>query len=308
MPRPLEYSPRVLHFRSFVTPVPTAPTHPTSGAPASRPVRGSSVAAVGAAAASPSPAGTTHDSSTLLNAITARTGLLTFHGFELLDFSRHEMPYTAHSIKQVCFDQWSGEYHPNLDWRDLEGDETTYRGWREIKPGRADGIAVGGNSEAFMQLAGTKYCPPLDGSILFLGAYRLQKRHIQALLATLMLKGVFASIRGLIIGYCPRQRRTRNWQRTRHRRHRPGDDVGLQLPGHTDRRNRPPGRNPGPPDRGDHRDRYSCSLACSPRTSRPLTRHPAGRRPLGVCGSISSFREDPPKHFLDPSRSVHHQG
>jgi muramoyltetrapeptide carboxypeptidase len=142
------------------------------------------------------------DSSTLLNAVTARTDLVTFHGFELLDFSGLAMQYSAQSARQVWFDRWSGEYHPNPEWRDLEGDETTYRGWREIKPGRARGIAVGGNSEAFMQLVGTDYCPPLDGSVLFLETYRLQKRHIQALLATLKLKGAFESIGGLILGYC----------------------------------------------------------------------------------------------------------
>jgi muramoyltetrapeptide carboxypeptidase len=142
------------------------------------------------------------DSSTLLNAVSAKTGLLTFHGFELLDFSGHEMQYTAQNARQVWFDRWSGEYRPNPEWRDLEGDDTTYRGWREIKPGRARGTAVGGNSEAFMQLVGTDYCPPLDGSVMFLETYRLQKRHIQALLATLKLKGAFESIGGLILGYC----------------------------------------------------------------------------------------------------------
>jgi muramoyltetrapeptide carboxypeptidase len=139
---------------------------------------------------------------TLLNAVTARTGLVTFHGFELLDFTVHEMQYTARNIKQVWFDQWSGDYRPSPDWRDLERDETTYRGWHEIKPGRARGTAVGGNSEALMQLIGTDYCPALDGSILFPKTYRPQKRHIQALRATLKLRGVFESIRGLIIGYC----------------------------------------------------------------------------------------------------------
>jgi muramoyltetrapeptide carboxypeptidase len=142
------------------------------------------------------------DSSTLLNAVTAKTGLVTFHGFELMDFAQHELPYTAQSIKQVWFAGWSGDYHANPDWRDLEGDPTTYKGWREIKPGRAAGTGVGGNSDAFMQLVGTQYCPPLDGAILFLETYRLQKRHIQALLATLKLKGAFDSLSGLIIGYC----------------------------------------------------------------------------------------------------------
>lgn len=142
------------------------------------------------------------DSSTLLNAITAKTGLLTFHGFELMDFAHHDMAYTTQNLKQIWFDEWSGDYRPNPGWRDLEGDPTTYSGWREIKPGRATGTAVGGNSDAFMQLVGTPYCPPMDGSILFLETYRLQKRHIQALLATLKLKGAFDSIQGLIIGYC----------------------------------------------------------------------------------------------------------
>ncbi|WP_169501836.1 hypothetical protein [Kribbella catacumbae] len=45
-------------------------------------------------------------------------------------------------------------------------------------------------------------CSDSRGPILFLEAYRLQKGHIQALLATLKLRGVFESIRSLIVGYC----------------------------------------------------------------------------------------------------------
>jgi muramoyltetrapeptide carboxypeptidase len=142
------------------------------------------------------------DSSTLLNAVTARTGLVTFHGFELLDFAEHEMQYTTKSARQVWLDRWFGDYRPNPDWHDLEGDETTYQGWRGIKHGNARGTAVGGNSDAVMQLVGTDYCPSLEGSVLFLETYRLQKRHIQALLATLKLRGAFDSISGLIFGYC----------------------------------------------------------------------------------------------------------
>lgn len=97
---------------------------------------------------------------------------------------------------------WSGDYRPNPDWRVLGDDATTYDGWREIKPGRARGMAVGGNSEAFLQLVDTTYCPQLDGAILFLETYRLQKRHIQALLAHLRLRKVFDQIHGLVVGYC----------------------------------------------------------------------------------------------------------
>ena len=142
------------------------------------------------------------DCATILNAITARTGLVTFHGLELFDFGRHGMPFTADSIREVWFDGWHGKYGANPDWADLEGDTTRFQGWREIKPGVASGVAVGGNSEALTQLIDTPYSPPLVGSILALETYRLQKRHIHALLTSLRMHGVFDRIAGLVIGYC----------------------------------------------------------------------------------------------------------
>lgn len=142
------------------------------------------------------------DSSTLLNAITARTGLITFHGFEMFDFAERDLPYTAHSLRSILFDAWHGSYIPNPDWHDLWDEATSYDGWRGIREGVARGVAVGGNSEAFMQIVATDYAPRLDGAILFLEAYRLQKRHIQALLQTLKLRGALDVISGLVIGYC----------------------------------------------------------------------------------------------------------
>lgn len=142
------------------------------------------------------------DCSTILNAITAKTGLVTFHGLEMFDHAKHEMPYATASIQSILFDGWSGAYTPNPSWRDLEGDRTTYSGWRSIKSGQATGTAVGGNSEALTQLIASPYCPSFEGAILFLETYRLQKRHLQALLASLRLRGVLDQIAGLVIGYC----------------------------------------------------------------------------------------------------------
>ncbi|MGL5824719.1 MAG: FxSxx-COOH system tetratricopeptide repeat protein [Nocardioides sp.] len=142
------------------------------------------------------------DSSTLLEAITARTGLVTFYGFEMFDFARHEMSYTTESIRRTWFDGWSGPFTPNPQWRDLEGDPTSYLGWREIKPGQVTGPAAGGNSDAFAQLIGTRYCPRLDNAVLILETYRLQKRHLQALMVSLRLKGVLDQIAGMVLGYC----------------------------------------------------------------------------------------------------------
>ncbi|QNE18871.1 LD-carboxypeptidase [Kribbella qitaiheensis] len=142
------------------------------------------------------------DSSTLLNAVTARTGVVTYHGFEMFDYADGDLPYASQSMREILFDRWSGSYAPNQNWRDLHGDATTYREWRTIKEGKAQGFAIGGNSEAFMQLAGTSYAPNVSDAILFLETYRLQKRHIQALLVQLKLRGIFESIRGLVVGYC----------------------------------------------------------------------------------------------------------
>ena len=142
------------------------------------------------------------DSSTLLNAITARAGVVTFHGFEMFDFADQELPYAAQSLRSVLFEGWSGPYEPNPDWRDLHNESTAYATWREIRGGVAQGPAVGGNSDAFMQLIGTSYAPRLEGAMLFLETYRLQKRHIQALFEELKLRGAFDAIRGLVIGYC----------------------------------------------------------------------------------------------------------
>jgi muramoyltetrapeptide carboxypeptidase len=69
------------------------------------------------------------DSTTILQAITTRTGLTTFHGLELFDFARHRMSYTLASIRSTLFGAWSGSWRPNPDWRDLAGEATTYSGW-----------------------------------------------------------------------------------------------------------------------------------------------------------------------------------
>ena len=53
-----------------------------------------------------------------------------------------------------------------------------------------------------MQLLGTEFGPSLDGKILFLETYRLQKRHIHALLTQLRIRGAFGAIGGLVLGYC----------------------------------------------------------------------------------------------------------
>jgi muramoyltetrapeptide carboxypeptidase len=142
------------------------------------------------------------DSTTVLQAITARTGLITFHGLELFDFARHAMDYTLASIRSTLFDASTDPWRPNPSWRDLAGETTAYSGWRSIRPGNASGPVIGGNSDAFTQLIGTGYWPATDGAVLVIETYRLQKRHLHALLVSLRLRGVLDGLAGLVMGYC----------------------------------------------------------------------------------------------------------
>lgn len=142
------------------------------------------------------------DCTTVLQTLTTRTGLVTFHGLELLDFARHPMPYTLASARATWVDTWSGPWAPNPDWRDLDGETTRYTGWRTIRSGTATGPLVGGNSEAITQLIGGPYAPDFAGAVLVLETYRLHKRHLDALLVSLRQRGILDQIAGLVIGYC----------------------------------------------------------------------------------------------------------
>jgi muramoyltetrapeptide carboxypeptidase len=143
------------------------------------------------------------DSSTLLNAITAKSGLITYHGFEFLDYAGdRDLTYAEGSLREVLFEGHPRNYRPNPCWRDFEDEITSYRGWRAIRHGEATGKAVGGNSDAVRQLFGTQYLSPLAGNILVIESYRLQKRHLDATFNELRLRGAFDGLAGMIIGYC----------------------------------------------------------------------------------------------------------
>jgi muramoyltetrapeptide carboxypeptidase len=141
------------------------------------------------------------DSTTVLQAVTARTGLVTFHGIELYDYSRDPMPYTTANALNVWRDGWHGPWPENPAWRELNGETTTYTHRRTIRGGTATGPLAGGNSEAVTQLIGTPYEPDVDGAILVLETYRLHKRHIHALLVSLRQRGWLHRASGLVLGY-----------------------------------------------------------------------------------------------------------
>ena len=142
------------------------------------------------------------DATTLLSPITAKTGLITFLGFEFLDFAEHDLPYHFASLKKTWFEGTPGRIEPNPQWRDLTGTTTTYSGWQTIRPGIVEGPLVGGNSASFIQLIGTPYELSLPQQILFVETYKQPKKRVHKTLMQLKLHGVFERSAGLILGYC----------------------------------------------------------------------------------------------------------
>jgi muramoyltetrapeptide carboxypeptidase len=70
----------------------------------------------------------------------------------------------------------------------------------ELRPGRTDGILLGGCLSLVCGLIGTPYCPDFTDSILFIEDVGEKPYKIDRYLAQLRQAGVFNQIRGLIIG------------------------------------------------------------------------------------------------------------
>lgn len=142
------------------------------------------------------------DATTLLNAITAKTGLITFLGIEFFDYADQEMAYETNSIIKSWFDGDVGEIFPNANWKDFDNLPSQYSGWQTIKPGMAQGTIIGGNHSGAMQLRGTQYAQNYAGGILFLELYKNNKKELHQKIEQLKLWGILTQINAFVIGYC----------------------------------------------------------------------------------------------------------
>lgn len=139
------------------------------------------------------------DVSILLNAITARAGLLTFHGpfllYGLADIGGDNPSYSA-----------SGRYTRDHLRRVLSSPEPMGRvepltSWEVLREGRASGRLVGGNITGEKYLLGTAYCPNWKGSLFFWEAIHQEPHILDQELAYHRAAGVFDQISGMIVGH-----------------------------------------------------------------------------------------------------------
>lgn len=128
------------------------------------------------------------DGTTLLNAIFAKTGLITFYGFAIEHFFKRSTPYTVDSFSRIVKD--GGVYfYPRTQWHVL-------------KKGRASGRLLGGNLLSFVNLLGTPYCPDLKNSILFFEEHDEASEDMENSFTRLINANVLGGnmVQGIILG------------------------------------------------------------------------------------------------------------
>jgi muramoyltetrapeptide carboxypeptidase len=135
------------------------------------------------------------DLTALINAVQAKTGLVTFHSpvadsewnaFSVDHFRRCVMQAEALLLKNAPADE----------------DALVAKGGRivTIRAGRALGPLVGGNLAVLTAMAGSPYWPRFDGAILVLEDINEFIYRVDRMLSTLKLAGVLERVAGVVLG------------------------------------------------------------------------------------------------------------
>lgn len=128
------------------------------------------------------------DSTNYLNAIYAKTGLITFHQLGVSDFSDNE--FEKEDFKLRLIEGKTGNVNKNSEWTC-------------VQEGVTEGIVVGANIPSMCNLLNTEFMPELENKILLLEAYAesTNLELVDNYIARLQYFGVFDKIKGLIIGH-----------------------------------------------------------------------------------------------------------
>ena len=147
------------------------------------------------------------DSTVILNAIYARTGLITYYGPMLFSFAGNVEPdYTIEYFRKAVLQREPYVLTPAAKWgnyTELNSDKLN-DGYQWIREGNADGLLVGGHVPSLNLLQGTEYLPDLNGAVVFIEiCERYGKATIDKLnqyLGALLLQKGAGGIRALLVG------------------------------------------------------------------------------------------------------------
>lgn len=152
------------------------------------------------------------DNTALVNAIYAKTNVVTYLGVQFFSFGmKYGFEYSMEYFKKMFFENGKIEISPSKQWSNdkwLKNQEDrnfiNNEGMKIINKGEAEGKIIGGNLCTLNLLQGTEYMPDLDNSILFIeddgetGKAFIKEfdRNLQSLLHCAKGK----KIKGLVIG------------------------------------------------------------------------------------------------------------
>jgi len=137
------------------------------------------------------------DLTALLNAVHARSGLVTFHG--PVGVSTWT-PFSAEHARRVLVDGEALTMANPVQVKDTPV-PVEDRVWT-ITPGTARGRLLGGNLTVLSALVGTPYLPDFEGAILFLEDVGEQIYRVDRMFTQLALAGILKQVRGVVFGRC----------------------------------------------------------------------------------------------------------
>jgi muramoyltetrapeptide carboxypeptidase len=144
------------------------------------------------------------DGTTLLDPIFSKTGLISYHGPDLVfAFGQPMSPAIEQNLLNTLFEGNAGQLKPNPDWKGLDklNRNEKNKGWSCVREGKVSGKLIGGNVSCLINLENTDYRPDYKDSILFLEAYLLTSEKLHRDFVHFRQAGVFDEINGLILGH-----------------------------------------------------------------------------------------------------------
>ena len=151
------------------------------------------------------------DITALNNAITAKTGLVTYIGPHYSSFKMDELQdYQTEYFLKVCAGREevqlaaSDHYSDDLWFLPEEPRNLVENAWKVYTPGTAEGVSYVGNLNTFTLLQGTEYMPDLHNGILFVESAEENTSHDFARDLASLLQ-VAKNPKGLVIGRFPEE-------------------------------------------------------------------------------------------------------
>jgi muramoyltetrapeptide carboxypeptidase len=141
------------------------------------------------------------DGTTLVNAIYAKTGLMTYMGPDLMwTFGKPMDKAVEENLRNTFFEGKVGQLKPNSDWKHRKQKDLKKPRWKCIRPGKASGVLVGGHLGVVCGNILAGYFPETRGKILILEGTE-EMAQLDWYLHAMRLNGAFDGLRGIVLGF-----------------------------------------------------------------------------------------------------------